>query len=109
MEAENAPWKCCIGSQGTSDPGLVDVVDLARNGGKAEAVRQGMLRAWQGGAELIGFWDADLTPRLDSMDDFVRVFVCDGHIVIVVGSRMVLLRRAVERNDKKSFLGLLSA
>ena len=35
--------------------GLVEIVDLPQNGGKAEAVRQGMLHAWQRGAELIGF------------------------------------------------------
>ncbi len=87
------------------EPGLVEVVDLPQNGGKAEAVRQGMLHAWQGGAELIGFWDADLATPLDAVDDFVRIFDRYEHIEIVVGSRMVLLGHAVERNAKRSFLG----
>ncbi len=90
---------------GACDPGLVEVVDLPQNGGKAEAVRQGMLHAWQGGAELIGFWDADLATPLDAVEDFVRVFDRYEHIEIVVGSRMVLLGHAVERNAKRSFLG----
>lgn len=90
---------------GACDPGLVEVVDLPQNGGKAEAVRQGMLHAWQGGAEMIGFWDADLATPLDAVDDFVRVFDRYEHIEIVVGSRMVLLGHAVERNTKRSFLG----
>lgn len=90
---------------GACDPGLVDVIDLAQNGGKAEAVRQGMLHAWQGGAELIGFWDADLATPLDAVDDFVRVFDRYENIEIVVGSRVVLLGHAVERNAKRSLLG----
>lgn len=90
---------------GACDPGLVEVVDLPQNGGKAEAVRQGMLHAWQGGAELIGFWDADLATPLDAVDDFVRVFDRDESIEIVVGSRLVLLGHAVERNAKRSLLG----
>lgn len=87
------------------EPGLIEVVDLPQNGGKAEAVRQGMLHAWHGGADLIGFWDADLATPLDAVDEFVRVFDRHEGIEIVVGSRLVLLGHAVERNAKRSLLG----
>ncbi len=91
--------------QAACEPGLVEVVDLPQNGGKAEAVRQGMQHALRTGADLIGFWDADLATPLDAVDDFVRVFDRHSMIEIVVGSRLSLLGHAVERNSKRGFLG----
>ena len=91
--------------QTACEPGLVEIVDLPRNGGKAEAVRQGMQHALRSGAELVGFWDADLATPLDAIDDFVRVFDRNPDIEIVVGSRMTLLGHDVERNAKRGFLG----
>ena len=91
--------------QAACEPGLVEVVDLPQNGGKAEAVRQGMLHALRSGAALIGFWDADLATPLDAVDDFVRVFDRYDEIEIVAGTRLPLLGHAVERNAKRGFLG----
>lgn len=86
-------------------PGLVEVVDLPQNVGKAEAVRHGMLYAIEQGAELIGFWDADLATPLDEVDSFVRVFNQAPEIEIVVGTRLPLLGHQVQRNPKRSLLG----
>jgi dolichyl-phosphate beta-glucosyltransferase len=86
-------------------PGLVDVVDLVQNGGKAEAVRHGMLHAIRQEAELIGFWDADLATPLDAVDSFVRVFSQAPEIEIVVGTRLPLLGHQVQRNPKRGLLG----
>ena len=91
--------------QSACETGLVEVVDLAQNQGKAEAVRQGMWHALATGAELMGFWDADLATPLDAVDDFIRVFDRYPKIEIVVGSRLPLLGHAVERNEKRGFLG----
>lgn len=87
------------------EPGLVEVLDLDQNGGKAEAVRQGMLQALSSGAELIGFWDADLATPLDAVMDFVHVFDRHKDIQIVVGSRIPLLGHTIERNSKRNLLG----
>ncbi len=91
--------------QAACEPGLIEVVDLPQNGGKAEAVRQGMQQALHRGAELIGFWDADLATPLEAIDDFVQVFDRHAEIEIVVGTRLPLWGHSVERNAKRGFLG----
>lgn len=86
-------------------PGLVEVVDLPQNSGKAEAVRHGMLHAIEQNAELIGFWDADLATPLDAVDGFVRVFEQLPEIEVVVGTRLPLLGHYIQRNPKRGLLG----
>jgi dolichyl-phosphate beta-glucosyltransferase len=54
--------------QGLADPN-VEVVALPRNSGKANAVREGVLRARETHptAEWIGYWDADLSTPFDEV------------------------------------------
>jgi GT2 family glycosyltransferase len=56
------------------------------NMGKAEAVRQGMLAAFAGGAELAGYWDADLATPLDAIGDFVSALDSDPGVDVVLGA-----------------------
>ena len=48
-----------IESLATSEPDRFSVLNLQRNGGKAEAVRQGILASLDAKTDYIGFWDAD--------------------------------------------------
>ena len=80
------------------------VVHLARNGGKAQAVRAGVLRAFDLGAELIGYWDADLATPLWTVPDFAEV-LRDPKIVLVLGARVALLGRHVQRDLRRHYLG----
>jgi glycosyltransferase involved in cell wall biosynthesis len=69
------------------EPNRIEVLSLPRNVGKGEAVRAGMQRGVERGADFIGFWDADLSAPLDSVDSFVDQLETDPDIDLVVGSR----------------------
>ncbi len=90
-------------------PVQMAVLDLAQNGGKAEAVRQGMLRALEEGADYAGYFDADLATPLEAAIEFSRVLDRLRGIDVVVGSRLQLLGRAIRRQAKRAFLGRVFA
>ena len=105
-------------TDGTSDvlhhlaeqaPQAIDVCDLPQNGGKAEAVRQGLLAALTTDAECLGFLDADLASPLESIPLFLDVFQRRPDIDVVIGSRLPLLGRHIHRNAKRQILGRLFA
>lgn len=90
-------------------PYQLDVCDLPQNGGKAEAVRQGMLAALSTSAECVGFLDADLATPLDAIPLFADVLRRRHEIEVVIGSRACLLGRRIQRNPKRRLLGRLFA
>lgn len=73
------------------------MLDLSRNSGKAEAVRQGLVVAINRGADLVGYWDADLATPLDAIGDFVRVMRKFPETQVVYGARRMLLGHRIER------------
>jgi dolichyl-phosphate beta-glucosyltransferase len=87
------------------DPARFAVEDLPRNSGKAEAVRRGVLRALDEGADLVGFWDADLATPLEVIPEFRRLFEADPDVQIVLGSRVRLLGRNIQRRAARHYLG----
>lgn len=82
-------------------PERITVLSLARNTGKAEAVRQGLLHASTSGADFVGYWDADLATPLDAIGDFVRVMSRFADIEVVFGARRALLGHRIERTLKR--------
>lgn len=85
--------------------GRVLVLNLSVNSGKAEAVRQGFLKACENQEyRYVGFWDADLATPLSEIVNFLRQ-IENEHIQIAIGSRMKRLGANVERKLSRHILG----
>jgi glycosyltransferase involved in cell wall biosynthesis len=89
-------------------PDRILVRRLEPNRGKAEAIRDGMRTALAGGAEVIGYLDADLATPVDEILRLVRVREESGADV-VLGSRVRLLGTSVERRAIRHYLGRVFA
>ena len=89
--------------------GRADVLPLAVNRGKAEAVRRGMLKGLEEHREFIGYWDADLSTPLAALPDFLQVFAGRPAVELVMGSRVLLLGRAITRNPLRHYVGRVFA
>ena len=90
-------------------PGRVEVLDLQPNGGKAEAVRRGMLFAMERNPRYTGFWDADLATPLSSIVEFLAVLERRPSVDWVMGARVRLLGRRVDRHTVRHWLGRIFA
>jgi dolichyl-phosphate beta-glucosyltransferase len=91
------------------DPLHYDVLDLPQNQGKAEAVRQGMLRAFERNGRYVGYWDADLATPLSEVPRFVAALDANPERDICFGSRVRLLGRSIDRQAARHYLGRMFA
>jgi dolichyl-phosphate beta-glucosyltransferase len=89
--------------------GATTIVALAANAGKAEAVRRGVLDALDRGPDAVGFWDADLATPLTELPAFVEVLEQHPHVDVVVGSRVKLMGRSIERRSWRHYVGRVFA
>lgn len=89
-------------------PERLETMSLARNSGKGEAVRQGMLRVLSRPG-YSGYWDADLATPLDELPYFAALLEDDDAVEVVLGSRVRLLGRQIEREFRRHIFGRVFA
>lgn len=90
-------------------PDRISVHHHEPNRGKAETVRAGMLAAFDLGTDFVGYWDADLATPLDEINRMLEVFDTFPELDVVIGSRVKLLGRSIERGALRHYLGRVAA
>ncbi len=92
----------------TRRPQQLQYLNLERNSGKAEAVRRGMLIVVDEKYDQAGYWDADLATPLCAIDSF-KELLGNNPTKAVLGSRVRLLGREIDRKPLRHYLGRVFA
>lgn len=115
----NSGYRLCFVNDGSKDNTLdvlhklqkgreqyITVYDCEKNGGKAEAVRLGMLHmAQQQDLDYIGFLDADLSTDLADFDELVST-IEDSEFKIVSGSRISRMGANITKESARKIISL---
>ena len=88
--------------------GRVDFLALDVNGGKAEAVRQGMRLGLERGAKVVGFLDGDLATPPEEMVRLVHA-IETHEAQVVLGARVGLAGTRIDRKMARHYLGRVFA
>ena len=116
---KNSGYHLCFVNDGSKDKTLevlhqlrkgredfITVYDCEKNGGKAEAVRQGMLHmAKHADLDYIGFLDADLSTDLSDFDDLVST-IENSNYKIVSGSRISRMGANITKESARKVISL---
>jgi dolichyl-phosphate beta-glucosyltransferase len=89
-------------------PHRVRVLSLPENVGKAEAVRMGMCEALATQPFGVGYFDADMATPPSEILRLLRVLY-ERDAAVVLGSRIALLGRHIERSATRHYLGRVFA
>ncbi|ALJ06490.1 transcriptional regulator [Pseudalgibacter alginicilyticus] len=116
---KNSGYHLCFVNDGSKDRTLevlkdlqkgredfITVYDCEKNGGKAEAVRQGMLfMAKKEDLDYIGFLDADLSTDLADFDDLVKT-IETSEFKIVSGSRISRMGANITKESARKVISM---
>ncbi len=89
-------------------PARIATLVLPRNGGKAEAVRQGLLAALSGPVAAVGYLDADLSTPPAEATRLLDVLDERGASA-ALGARVALLGSDIHRTVSRHYLGRIFA
>jgi DNA-binding response OmpR family regulator len=112
----NSGYQLCFVNDGSKDNTLgvvnkfkeqydsIIVYDCEKNGGKAEAVRQGMLHLLKDQSlDYIGFLDADLSTNFEDYEDLIKT-LSSTKFKFVVGSRIQRIGAAIYRKSSRGII-----
>jgi CheY-like chemotaxis protein len=116
---KNSGYHLCFVNDGSTDETLkilkklqkgrenfITVYDCKKNGGKAEAVRLGMLHmATKEDLDYIGFLDADLSTDLADFDDLVKT-IEHSEFKIVSGSRIARMGANITQESARKIISM---
>ena len=116
---KNSGYHLCFVNDGSKDKTLevlhdlqkgredfITVYDCEKNGGKAEAVRLGMLHMCKkADLDYIGFLDADLSTDLTDFDDLVKT-IENSDFKIVSGSRIARMGANITKESARKIISL---
>ncbi|TWO32722.1 response regulator [Seonamhaeicola sediminis] len=116
---KNSGYHLCFVNDGSKDNTLevlkalqkgreefITVYDCEKNGGKAEAVRLGMLHmSKKEDLDYIGFLDADLSTDLADFDDLVKT-IEHSEFKIVSGSRIARMGANITKESARKIISL---
>ncbi len=87
----------------------IGLLRLDHNMGKAEAVRLGMRQAIGDGADVVGYFDADLATPTDELLRLVRTLESRTELAGVFGSRVARLGSQIQRSPFRHYTGRVFA
>jgi glycosyltransferase involved in cell wall biosynthesis len=90
-------------------PARIASLTLQCNQGKAEAVRQGLLRALAGPAAGVGYLDADLATPPSEVQRLCALFQGQDRFDVLLASRVKLIGRSIDRRAGRHYLGRVFA
>jgi glycosyltransferase involved in cell wall biosynthesis len=82
----------------------ISILNLSKNKGKGEAVREGILRALQADVKYIGYLDADLSTSLEEFYNLYEIMIHQD-ADIVFGSRIKKADTQIERSFGRHLVG----
>lgn len=91
------------------NPTHLSALHLPLNCGKAEAVRRGVQCALGRNPQYVGYWDADLATPLDTIAEFRGYLAAHPQVEILLGARVRLLGRSIERRTSRHCAGRVFA
>ena len=92
------------------NPERSQLINLSKNQGKAEAVRQGINTLLKSSKfQLVGYWDADLAAPLTEIRGFIHKFKSNNELKAVCGSRILRLGSSIRRSVFRHYFGRIFA
>ena len=87
----------------------VELIRLPRNVGKAEAIRQGLIRGAESGAQILGYYDADLATPPEELLRLLDLLEARDDLAFVMASRVRMLGWRMDRRATRHYLGRVFA